>query len=143
MMRPKKDKQAMVPIRVSPRKPLRNKLPMAEKGKVVTIDTNEEEVDLQALTITVEDDEDMEEDIQPIHSVTKLLTYVPPRKGKTKVPMDLDETKSSLQTPLLLDDIVFEGTHLGRVPTMKFEDWDLTDHEKFPHHETRNLMKPK
>ena len=67
--------------------------------------------------------------------------YVPPRKGKTKVPKDLDKTKSSLQIFLLPDGIVFEGTHLGHVPTMKFEDWDLTDHEKFPHLETGNLMK--
>lgn len=64
----------------------------------------------------------MEEDIQPIRSTTKLPAYVPPQKGKTKVPKDLDETKSSLQIPLLSDGIVFEGTHLGHVPTMKFED---------------------
>ena len=83
----------------------------------------------------------MEEDIQPLHSVEKLPEYVPPQKGKTKIPKDLDATKSSLQTPLLLDDTVFEGMHLGHVPTMKFENWYLTDSEKFPHHETRNLMK--
>jgi len=27
------------------------------------------------------------------------------------------------------------------MPTMKFEDWDLPDSEKFPHLETKNLMK--
>lgn len=95
---------------------------MAKKGKVVTINTNEEEEDLHSLTIIVEDDEDKEGDIQPICSATKLPTYVPPQKGKTKVLKDLDETKSSLQTPLLTDGIVFEGTHLGRMPTMKFKD---------------------
>lgn len=26
---------------------------------------------------------------------------------------------------------------------MKFEDWDLIDHEKFPYLETMQLMKPK
>jgi len=57
------------------------------------------------------------------------------------VPKDLDETKSFLQTPLLPDDIMFEGMHLGRVLTMKFEDWDLTGHKKFPHLEIGNLMK--
>ena len=36
---------------------------------------------------------------------------------------------------------MFEGMHLGRVSTMKFEDWGLADHEKFPHLETGNLMK--
>ncbi len=83
----------------------------------------------------------MKEDIQPTRSTKKLPAYVPPWKGKTKVPKDLDETKSSLQILLLPDGIVFEGTHLGRVPTMKFEDWDLVEWEKFPHLETRNLMK--
>ena len=73
----------------------------------------------------------------------KLPAYAPPRKWKAKVPKDLNETKSSLQTPLLLDGIMFEGTHLGHVPTMKFEDWDLADHEKFPHLEIGNLMKQK
>lgn len=32
---------------------------------------------------------------------------------------------------------------MGQVPSLKFEDWDLTDHEKFPHLEIRHLMKPK
>jgi len=40
--RPKKDKQVMVPIRVSPRNPLRTKMLMEEKGKVVTIESDEE-----------------------------------------------------------------------------------------------------
>jgi len=83
----------------------------------------------------------MEEDIQPTRSAKKLPAYVPPWKGKTKVPKDLDETKSSLQTPLLPNNIVFEGTHLGHVPTMKFKDWDLAIREKFPHLKTGNLMK--
>lgn len=44
--RPKKDKQAMAPIRVSPWNPLCSKLLMEEKGKVVTIETDEEDEDL-------------------------------------------------------------------------------------------------
>ena len=59
------------------------------------------------------------------------------------MPKDLDETKSLLQTTLLPDGLVFEGPHLSHVPTMKFEDWDLANHEKFPHLETSHLMKPK
>jgi len=70
-----------------------------------------------------------------------LPEYVPPWKGKTKIPKDLDATKSALQTPLLPNGIIFEGSHLGCVPTMKFEDWYLTDSEKFPHLETESLMK--
>jgi len=72
----------------------------------------------------------------PVHPPTKLPAYIRPQKGKAKVPKDLDESKSSLQTPLLSEDIIFEGMHLGRVPRFKFEDWDLADHEKFPHLET-------
>ena len=49
------------------------------------------------------------------------------------MPKDIDESKISLQTPLLPDDIIFEGVHLGRVRGLKFEDLDLEDHEKFPH----------
>ena len=83
----------------------------------------------------------MEEDIQPVRTVAKLPKYVPPQKGKAKVPKDLDVVKSSLQTPLLPDGIVLEGMHLGCVLTMKFECWDLADREKLPHLETENLMK--
>ena len=83
----------------------------------------------------------MGEDIQSMCSLVKFHKYVPPWKGKTKIPKDLDATKSALQTPLLLDGIVFEGLHLGCVPTMKFEDWDLTDSEKFPHLDIESLMK--
>jgi len=71
----------------------------------------------------------------------KLSAYVPLCKGKVKVPKDLDETKSLLQTPILPNGIMFEGTHLGHVPSLKFEDWDLADLKNFPHLETRNLMK--
>lgn len=46
-----------------------------------------------------------------------------------------------LQTLLLPDGIVFEGSALGRMPIMKFEHCDLMDSEKFPHLETENLMK--
>ena len=73
----------------------------------------------------------MEVDTKPTLSVIKLFTYVPSQKGKAKVPKDLDETKSFLQTSFLPDDIMFEGMHLGHVLTMKFEDWDLAYCEKF------------
>lgn len=36
---------------------------------------------------------------------------------------------------------MFEGPHLGYMPTLKLKYWDLTDDVKFPHLETRNLMK--
>lgn len=126
---------------MSPRNIRFSKLSMEEKGKAVTIEIDDEEEDLQALNAKVEEAQDMEEDIQPVCSATKLLEYVPPRKGKTKIPKDLDATKSVLQTLLLPNGIVFEGSHLGYVPIMKFEYWDLKDNEKFPHLETESLMK--
>ncbi len=76
-----------------------------------------------------------------MRAATKLPEYVPPRKGKAKVPKDLDVAKSALQTLLLPDGIMFEGSTLGRIHTMKFEYWDLMDSENFPHLETENLMK--
>lgn len=83
----------------------------------------------------------MEEDIQPVRATAKLPKYVPLQKGRAKVPKDLDATKSALQTLLLPDGIMFEGLALGHVPIMKFDDWDLADSKKFPHLETKNLMK--
>lgn len=50
---------------------------------------------MQALISAVEEDEDMEEEIQPMHSVVKFPEYVPLFKGKAKVPKDLDATKST------------------------------------------------
>ena len=41
-----------------------SKLSMEEKGKAVTIETDDEEEDLQALIDEIEIDEEMEEDIQ-------------------------------------------------------------------------------
>lgn len=140
-LRPKKYKQAMAPIRKSLGNPLCSKLSMAGKGKDVMIDTDEEERGLQDLTIVEKEDEGMEEDIPPTHSATKLPTYVPPLRGKTKVLKDLDKTKSSLHTLLLPNGIVFEDKHLGHMPTMKFEYQDLANCEKFPHLETKNLVK--
>lgn len=72
--------------------------------------------------------------------ITKFPEYVPPCKGKTKVPKDTDERKIALHIPLLLDEIVFEGLHLALVPLLKLEDWDLADTKKFPHLVTDQLM---
>jgi len=76
-LRPKKYKQAMGPIRMSPRNPRYNKLSIEEKGKAVMIETDEEEEDLQALIVSTEEEEDMEEDIQPLRFAVKLPAYVP------------------------------------------------------------------
>ena len=61
-----------------PQEFMHSKLSMEEKGKVVTIETDEEEEDLQALIATVEEEEYVEEDIQPLRSAAKFPAYVPP-----------------------------------------------------------------
>lgn len=62
-LRPKKDKQAMGLVRMSPRNPQFGKLSMEEKGKAVTIETDDEKEDLQALVDEIDAAEDMEEEI--------------------------------------------------------------------------------
>jgi len=83
----------------------------------------------------------VQEDIQPVRITAKLPKYVSPWKGKAKVPKDVDTIKSALKTSLLLDGILFEGSVLGHITTMKFENLDLMDSERFPHLETSQLMK--
>lgn len=133
----------MGPVHVFPRNPRFDKLSMAEKEKAVTIKSDEEEEDLQALITKIDAKDDFAEDVSLIPSAKNLPMYIPPWKGKAKIPKDLKATKSVLQTPLLPDGIRFEGTPLGRIPTMKFKYWDLVDSEKFPHLATESLMKEK
>jgi len=52
----------------------------------------------------------------------------------------LDAIKSTLNTLSLPEGVLFEGAVVVFIPTMKFEDWDLADNEKFPHLETSELM---
>lgn len=84
------------------------------------------------------DDEDvgvkMEDvEIEGSDPITKLLEYVPPHRGKPRLPKDIDESKVTLHTTLLLDQIVFKGPCLGCVPLLKLEYWDLADTNWFPH----------
>lgn len=51
MVRPKKQKQEMVPLHESLQNLLRTRLTMEEKGKVINIETDEEEEDLKDLII--------------------------------------------------------------------------------------------
>ena len=53
--------------------------------------------------------DDEAENVSQVHSMIKLPPYIPPWKGKAKIVKDLEATKSVLQTPLLLDEIRFEG----------------------------------
>jgi len=71
---------------------------MEEKGKAINLEADEEE---EFEEILVEEDVEMEVETLGADPLTKLPAYVPLQKGKAKVSKDIDESKSSLQTPLL------------------------------------------
>ena len=75
---PKTDTQVAKPIRMSPRNLRFGKLSIEDKGNIVNLETDDEEGDLQAFVEEIEVDEEMEEDIQPVHAAVKLPEYVPP-----------------------------------------------------------------
>ena len=80
------------------------------------------------------DDEDLGIDTEDIEvegfdPITKFPEYVPPCRGKAKVPKEIDESKATLYTPLLPDKIVFGGLNLVWILMLKLEDWDLADTE--------------
>jgi len=93
-----------------------------EKGKVIKLDLEEEDIEDIRM-----DNEDVGVDVEEVETqgadpITRLSEHVPPQKPKTKVPKDIHEIKTPLQTPLLLDEISFDGPHLARVPLLKLED---------------------
>jgi len=123
---PQKDKKTMGLVKISPRF---NKLSVVEKGKAITIEPEEDDEFLQAL-ITQIDAQD--EDEEGVFQIPSRPPYISLCTRTTKLPKDLDTTKNTLLTPLILDEIRFDGLPLGRVPSIKFKDWDLADSEKFP-----------
>lgn len=138
-MKEKKGKQPAIPMHASPRrKP--PKPTTQEKGKAINLEAEEEDIEDIPM-----DDEDVGVETEEIEAqgadpITWLPEYVPPRKPKSKISKDIDESKTPSQTPLLPDVIAFHGPHLARVPILKLEYWDLADHENFPHLVTEQLM---
>lgn len=65
---------------------------------------------------------------------------MPPNKGKAKVPTNLDEVDTILITPSLPKGVPVEISLVGRIATLKFEDWDFVDTTKFPHVATSALI---
>lgn len=49
--------------------------------------------------------------------------------------------KFSISTPLLLEQVPFEGSWLAQIPLLETEDWDLADHARFPHLKIDKYMK--
>jgi len=79
-------------------------------------------------------------DVEGFDPISKLSKYIPPHRGKIKVPNDIDESKVTPHTLFLPYKIIFEGLHLDRAPHLKLEDWDLADMENFPHLMIDQLM---
>ncbi len=111
-MKDKKGKQPAIPVRTSPRQNP-PKPTTQEKGKVINIEAKEEDIEDILM-----DDEDVGVEIEEFEAqgtclITRLPKYVPPRKPKSKVPKDIDENKTPLQTPLLPDKKNFDGPRLA------------------------------
>ena len=63
------------------------------------------------------DNEDVQMEIEEVEAqgadpLTRSPKYVPLHKVKSKVPKDIDESKTHVQTPLLPNEITFDGSHL-------------------------------
>jgi len=76
-----------------------------------------------------------------METISKLLDYIPPCKGKTKVTKDLDSDNFVISMPLLPEQVLFEGLCVVWIPMLKMEDWDLEEYEWFHHLTTENYMK--
>jgi len=72
-----------------------------------------------------------------------ILPYISLWKETSKIPKYLEATKSTLQTPLLPDEIRFDGMPLGQVLNIKFEEWGLANSEKFPQLTAEKLLQQK
>lgn len=85
---------------------------MEEKGKAINLEVDEEE-GFEEILIEEEEDVEMAVETQGADPLTRFPTYFSPRKRKARVPKDLNERKSSLDTLLLPDDIISDRGHLG------------------------------
>ena len=107
---------------------------------MINLELEEEEIE----DIPMDDEDvgvEMEDvEIEGFDSIIKLPEYILPRRDKSKVPKDIHESKVTLHTPLLPNQVVFEGPCLGHVPLLKLEDQDLEDTEQFPHLVTYQLI---
>lgn len=109
--KPNKDNQKkLVPVCESPKK--HSATQKKNKGK-----QPEKVVDLEA-----EEGQGIEDiDTEGVEPLTKFPDYIPPCKGKEKVTKDPDLNKFVISTPLLLEQVPFEGLCLARIPLLKME----------------------
>lgn len=138
----KKDKQkAKQSVRASLRKhPQTGKPTTSEKGKAIDVEPEVEVEELHVDTNDIDMDGVENVDVEGSDPISKLPEYIHSHRGKMKVLKDIDESKVTLHTPLLPDQIVFEGPRLGHIPLLKLEDLDLDDAKCFPHLAMDQLM---
>lgn len=78
--------------------------------------------------------------VEGVEPFSILAKYVTLWKRKTKVTKNPNSGKFRISTPLLQDQVTFEGPKLAHMPMLKLEDWDIVDQEKFPHMVTHQYM---
>lgn len=93
-------------------------------------------LDEEKLTMGIENIS--EEGAKPI---SRLWSYIPPRKPTTKVTKNPISLKLEVFTHFLPEEVPIEGDLLAWVPFLKMEDWDLGDHEKFQQLEHSKYLK--
>jgi len=49
-------------------------------------------------------------------------------------------TKYSILLPLMSEDVIEEGALLGHIQNLKYQDYNLQDHEKFPQFQANQYM---
>lgn len=106
---------------------------MEDNGKTITIESDKHEAGSPTYVEEINLDRDT---IQPVWQPK----YMPPSKGKAKVPTNLDEVDNKLIISSLPKGVPIESSMVGYILAMKFEDWDLADTTKFPHLGTGALM---
>lgn len=96
----------------------------------------------RVVNLEVEEGQGIEDiNVEGMELLTKFPDYIGPCKGKSKVTKDPDSNKFFISMPLLQEQVPFEIPCLARIPLLNVEDWDLVDHERFPHLATTNYMK--
>ena len=70
-----------------------------------------------------------------------LPPYMPPRKPNSKMVKEPKDGKFDMFTPLLLEEVQFEGEVLGRIPQLNMEDWDFNNQRKYPQFEPSRYLK--
>lgn len=73
-------------------------------------------------------EEDVVEDLDPL---LLLPTYVAPHKSSLKVPKDMNNVWSYINSSLIPKYVSFEGDMFAKNPLLEMEDWDFADQDKF------------